>query len=201
MGFKTHIIRLSVTLLLASNLVSEAAETPETILIRQTLSADFPATDAVMQSLSYPLMTNTLQHIAATTTRPRAWQIRFESRPSLRSARTRPPSPSLRYGANRAQNSGSWGRATATTIDSDRLSIAKAATSKRCRRAVLDAFKARGRWLIHLLSPTGGESSTLDNDKHRSSSATRARGNGERRRPKRFALSIQSILAMTAWTH
>ena len=67
MGFKTHIIRLSVTLLLASNLISEAAETPETISYGRFSALIFPATDAVMQSSSYPLMTNTLQPTAATT--------------------------------------------------------------------------------------------------------------------------------------
>ncbi len=166
MGFKTHIIRLSVTLLLASNLVSEAAETPETILIRQTLSADISGHrrgDAELVLSAYD------EHFAAysgnNSSDPRVWQIRFESRPSFAASLER-DLQAYRYDTERTvpkiQVRGDV--ATATTIDSGQVIDRQSGDIKALyEERFWTLLKREDRWLVtSFVANLGDESSTLD---------------------------------------
>ncbi len=166
MGFKTHIIRLSVTLLLASNLVSEAAETPETILIRQTLSADLSGHrrgDAELVLSAYD------EHFAAysgnNSSDPRVWQIRFESRPSFAASLER-DLQAHRYDTERTvpriQVRGDV--ATATTIDSGQVIDRQSGDAKTLyEERFWTLLKREDRWLVtSFVASLGDESSTLD---------------------------------------
>ena len=166
MGFKTHIIRLSFTLLLASNLASEAAETPETILIRQTLSTDLSGHrrgDAELILSAYE------EQFAAysgnNSSDPRVWQIRFESRPSFAASLER-DLQTHRYDTERTvpkiQVRGDV--ATATTIDSGQVIDRQSGDIKALyEERFWTLLKREDRWLVtSFVANLGDESSTLD---------------------------------------
>lgn len=153
-------------LLLASNLVSEAAETPETILIRQTLSADLSGHrrgDAELVLSAYD------EHFAAysgnNSSDPRVWQIRFESRPSFAASLER-DLQSHRYNTERTvpkiQVRGDV--ATATTIDSGQVINRQSGDVKPLyEERFWTLLKREDRWLVtSFVANLGDESSTLD---------------------------------------
>ena len=166
MSLKTHLTRLSVTLLLAGSTVGEAAETPETILIRQTLSADLSGHrrgDAELVLSAYD--EDFAAYSGNESTDPRAWQIRFETRLSFATSLERDLQAN-RYDTERTvPNIHVRGNvATATTIDSGQVIDRQSGDGRPLyEKRLWTLLKREDRWLVtSFVAELGDQSSTVE---------------------------------------
>ena len=147
----TYALRAAAIIVLGIQSVGEAAETPETILIRQTLNADLAGhrrgdLDLVLSAYDE----NVATYDARNSKDPRAWHIRHEGRSALANSveqdlqahryETERTVPSIQVRGNVA---------TATTIDSGQVVNRQSGASERYYEERLwTLLKREDRWLV-----------------------------------------------------
>ncbi len=161
MGHIVKIARITIVFTLLIGLRAEGAETPETILIRQTLSADLSGHrrgDLDLTLSAYD------EYLAAYdgngSSDPRGWSIRHESRDALK-ASLEQDLQANRYETERTvpaiQVRGNV--ATATTIDSGRVIDRQNGTERTVyEKRLWTLFKREDRWRITAFVASLGDS-------------------------------------------